>query len=43
MPEHGTARATTTRVLQDLVEKKAFVRTGTFKSTRYPLYFTLKP
>lgn len=31
----GTSRATATRDLQDLVEKKALLRTGTLKSTRY--------
>jgi Fic family protein len=39
----GTSRATATRDLQDLVEKKALVRTGTLKSTRYHLYITVKP
>jgi Fic family protein len=31
------ARATTTRDLQDLVDKGALVRTGSLKSTRYHL------
>lgn len=35
----GTSRATATRDLQDLVEKKALVRTGTLKSTRYHLHW----
>lgn len=39
----GTSRATATRDLQDLVEKKALVRTGALKSTRYHLSITLKP
>jgi len=39
----GTSRATATRDLQDLVDKKALVRTGSLKSTRYHLYITLKP
>jgi len=39
----GTSRATTTRDLHDLVEKKALVLTGTFKSTRYHVYITTKP
>ena len=33
----GTSRATATRDLQDLVEKKALVRTGALKGTRYHL------
>ena len=33
----GTSRATATRDLQDLVEKKALLRTGTLKGTRYHL------
>lgn len=33
----GASRATTTRDLQDLVEKHALTRTGNFKSTRYQL------
>jgi len=41
----GTSRATATRDLQDLVEKKALLRTGTLKSTRYhlPIHSTLMP
>ena len=39
----GTSRATATRDLQDLVEKKALVRVGNLKSTRYHLYITTKP
>ena len=39
----GTSRATATRDLQDLVEKKALVRVGSLKSTRYHLYITSKP
>lgn len=39
----GTSRATATRDLQDLVEKKALVRVGSLKSTRYHLYITTKP
>ena len=39
----GTSRATATRDLQDLVEKKALTRTGTLKSTRYHLYITTTP
>lgn len=39
----GTSRATATRDLQDLVEKKALVRLGSLKSTRYHLYITKKP
>ena len=39
----GTSRATATRDLQDLVEKKALVRVGTLKSTRYHLYITTRP
>ncbi|MBX7210406.1 MAG: Fic family protein [Verrucomicrobiaceae bacterium] len=38
----GTSRATATRDLQDLVEKKALVQTGTLKSTRYHLNIELK-
>jgi Fic family protein len=34
----GTSRATATRDLQDLVEKKALVRTGALKGTRYHLF-----
>ena len=33
----GTSRATATRELQDLVEKKALLRTGTRKGARYHL------
>ena len=33
----GTSRATATRDLQDLVEKRAFSRTGIGKGTRYAL------
>ena len=33
----GTSRATATRDLQDLVEKRALVRTGALKGTRYHL------
>ena len=33
----GTSRATATRDLQDLVEMKALIRTGSLKSTRYHL------
>lgn len=33
----GTSRATATRDLQELVEKKALTKTGTLKSTRYHL------
>ena len=39
----GTSRATATRDLQDLVDKKALVRVGNLKSTRYHLYITTKP
>jgi Fic family protein len=39
----GTSRATATRDLQDLVDKKALLRTGVLKSTRYQLSITLKP
>lgn len=39
----GTSRATATRDLQDLVDKKALVRVGNLKSTRYHLYITSKP
>ena len=39
----GTSRATATRDLQDLVEKKALVRVGNLKSTRYHLYITTGP
>lgn len=39
----GTSRATATRDLRDLVEKKALVRVGSLKSTRYHLYITAKP
>jgi len=39
----GTSRATATRDLQDLVEKKALVQVGNLKSTRYHLYITIKP
>ena len=39
----GTSRATATRDLQDLVEKKALVRVGSLKSTRYHLYITTRP
>ena len=35
------SRATTTRDLQDLVEKKVLVRTGEHKSTRYYLNINL--
>lgn len=34
----GTSRATATRDLQDLVEKKAFTKVGIGKGTRYSLY-----
>ena len=34
----GTSRATSTRDLQDLAEKKALIRTGRLKSTRYNLH-----
>ena len=37
----GTSRATATRDLQDLAEKKALIRTGSLKSTRYHLYITV--
>ena len=33
----GTSRATATRDLQDLIEKKALTKTGELKSTRYYL------
>ncbi len=36
----GASRATATRDLQDLVEKKALIRTGSLKSTRYHLNIT---
>jgi Fic family protein len=39
----GTSRATATRDLQDLVDKKALVRVGSLKSTRYHLYITTRP
>ena len=39
----GTSRATATRDLQDLVDKKALVRVGNLKSTRYHLYITTRP
>lgn len=39
----GTSRATATRDLQDLVEKGAFIQTGTLKSTRYHLNIALSP
>jgi Fic family protein len=39
----GASRATATRDLQDLVEKKALTQTGSFKSTRYHLRITIKP
>jgi Fic family protein len=39
----GTSRATTTRDLQDLVNKKAVVRVGNLKSTRYYLYMSELP
>lgn len=39
----GTSRATATRDLQDLIEKKALVRVGRLKSTRYHLYITTRP
>lgn len=37
----GTSRATATRDLQDLVDKKALTRSGMLKSTRYKLNLTL--
>lgn len=37
----GTSRATATRDLQDLVEKKALLRSGTLKSTRYRICLEL--
>jgi Fic family protein len=37
-----TSRPTATRDLQDLLEKKAFIKTGEFKSTRYHLNFPKK-
>ena len=39
----GTSRATATRDLQDLVEKKALVRTGALKGTRYHLPISFTP
>ena len=39
----GTSRATATRDLQDLVDKKALVRAGNLKSTRYHLCLTIQP
>jgi len=39
----GTSQATATRDLQDLVKKKALVRTGILMSTRYHLCITQKP
>ena len=36
----GTSRATATRDLQDLVDKKALTRSGMLKSTRYHLNLT---
>ena len=35
----GTSRATTTRDLQDLVEKRALTKTGDLRHTRYFLKF----
>jgi Fic family protein len=39
----GTSRATTTRDLQDLTEKRALIRTGNLKSTRYHLHLAPEP
>ena len=39
----GTSRATTTRDLQDLTEKRALIRTGNLKSTRYHLHLATEP
>ena len=39
----GTSRATATRDLQDLVEKRALLRTGSLKSTRYHLSIRITP
>ena len=39
----GTSRATATRDLHDLVEKKALLRTGSLKGTRYHLPFCITP
>lgn len=39
----GTSRATATRDLQDLVEKKALIQTGSLKSTRYHLRIMAQP
>ncbi len=39
----GTSRATATRDLHDLVEKKALIRLGSLKGTRYHLYITARP
>lgn len=39
----GTSRATATRDLHDLVEKKALERTGELKNTRYHLNIAAKP